>query len=278
MMGKFYVAHVDLSAADLHTIFLTSLKAKQFKEYWGIDEVEEHFYKFDIPKKERIVSIPSRVYFQTFAGVSEEIVIFYHEDIDKRIKIISPTVLKQYFDIECLMGKIKQFYVQGYIENNKIVSLSEPYGYIPTLLDEDVLNETIAFQGREYENTYPYEYTLASLEEDLKLERECSREDRKKESSIRAIEYGLGVPRYELESLYRDYEKYLVLAKQGKANGFPNKMTFRRYFLWRERGGELYERSHRGIGTVKKLDSDGNTNKEYSVGTELRKKCTYLYT
>ena len=280
---KYYVAHIDLSAAPLHTVYLAKYKAEQFKKYWGIDEVEEYYYKFDIPQIETtsIEDVPDKVYFHTCAGIDDEIVIFYFEKKEDSFCIISPTLLSLRFSNLCeIVDQIGQYYIQGHIDKSgKITATKDPYGYIPTLSNYSVLNEVISFRDIPYENTRPYQYTLAELIDDYKEELEDLKEEkrnaRSREQAIRYISYGYGIPRYELDALYRQYEEHLLLEKQGKSNGIPKNMTFRRYFLWANRGYPLYERSH-SAPTFEDQKTDIVQDPDYEQRQELlRKKYNY---
>ena len=262
MLEKYYVAHVDLSNASLHTVYLTWLKAKQFRDYWGFDEVEENYYHFDIGYSDLVDkdNLPEEILFHTYAGINNEFVVFSYRDVvSDRYRIISLSTLKEiYRDFDSILNNIKSLYVSGSIDiNGNITSINiDESVFIPR--DNSICyDEVITFMGIPYTNSIPYLHTYIELEQAYEEEQKELEKEQKKKSEIakimRDINYGYGIPYRELEGLYYNYMNYLDLVSQGRLKGVSQNMTFRRYFLWAERGYALYERSHQS--TVPKVVS-----------------------
>lgn len=265
---NFYLPFIDLSLSPIHKIYLSMLKAQMFRNRWGFEEADMYEYQLNIPTHRKYYyvckdEITDNIYFRVYHGVRGDFVVYSYENDYSGYSFICPEnmqrIYKNFNDIEEI---ILSTYAFGYIDKNGNIEeleliCEQVYGgcdkynsdiYFNVLETDEKFNETITYKDEEYVCTEPYEFTLAEVKENYKIEqaqqREREKAEKKRRKEIREVHEKFWVPIRELKPLYRQYMKYLQAQLEGKMQGAPKHMTFRRYFLWAERGYPMDERSH----------------------------------
>ena len=266
---NFYIPFVDLSLAPIRTIYLAMLKAQKFRERWGFEEADMYEYQLNIPQESKYHwvckdEITDNIYFRVYNGVKGDFVVYSYKNEISRYSFICPENLGRIYsnfdDIEETILSTYAFgYIDkdGYIEELELIFEEKVYGscdrynsdfYFDVLPTDEKFNETVTYKDEDYVCTEPYEFTLAEVKENYKEEqaqkREREKARKKMRREIREIHEKFWVPIRELKPLYRQYVKYLQAQSEGKMLSAPLHMTFRRYFLWAERGYPMDERSH----------------------------------